>query len=540
MKPVTESNELFRGALILTAAALVTKILSAIYRVPFQNIVGDIGFYIYQQVYPFYGALLVLSTYGFPVIISKLYTERQAKGDDAGAARLIVISLMVLSVLGMGLFLLFFLGDDMLASLMGDPRLALLFRVIAVPFLFFPFISVFRGYFQGKGNMMPTAVSQVGEQLVRVITILSLSAVFVHSGYSLYYAGGGAVFGSVTGGAVSVAILSLFFLRTGENAPLQQLEKKSLASDFAGVAKVLAVQGLAVSISGMLLILLQMADSLNMYSLLLSFGLSSDEAKTAKGVFDRGQPLIQLGTVVATSISLSLVPAISAGMLKERKEQTAMHIRLALGTSLLVGAGAAAGLISIIRPVNIMLFENADGSGVLAVLSLAILFGSMTITVNGILQGMGHSLFTAFVITGGFCLKYILNLLFVPFSGTMGAAAATVIAIMAVLAVLAVKLQKLMEKQILLPSIIGKILLASCLMGVFLTVYLRLTNFLYLLADLRLAAAAQSLSAVAFGFFFYLVVVIKGRVLQEEALLAVPFGSRLMFLFPKKGGNDKK
>ncbi|MDA6131309.1 oligosaccharide flippase family protein, partial [Escherichia coli] len=75
MKPVQTSGDLFKGALILTIAALITKILSAVYRAPFQNIVGDVGFYIYQQVYPFYGIIIVLSTYGFPVIISKLYAE---------------------------------------------------------------------------------------------------------------------------------------------------------------------------------------------------------------------------------------------------------------------------------------------------------------------------------------------------------------------------------------------------------------------------------------------------------------------------------
>ena len=96
MKPVADSKELMKGAMILTLAALVTKILSAVYRVPFQNIVGDIGFYIYQQVYPFFGIVMVLSTYGFPVVISKLYTEQQAAGNSGRADRLLAISLVFL------------------------------------------------------------------------------------------------------------------------------------------------------------------------------------------------------------------------------------------------------------------------------------------------------------------------------------------------------------------------------------------------------------------------------------------------------------
>ena len=82
MKVHNQEKNILKGTLILTFAALLIKILSAFYRIPFQNIVGDIGFYIYQQVYPFYGIAIALSTYGFPVVISKLYTEEMAKEEQ--------------------------------------------------------------------------------------------------------------------------------------------------------------------------------------------------------------------------------------------------------------------------------------------------------------------------------------------------------------------------------------------------------------------------------------------------------------------------
>ena len=82
MKPASQAKNLIRGTFILTIAALFTKILSAFYRIPFQNIVGDVGFYIYQQVYPFYAIAIALSTYGFPVVISKLYTEEMNKKEE--------------------------------------------------------------------------------------------------------------------------------------------------------------------------------------------------------------------------------------------------------------------------------------------------------------------------------------------------------------------------------------------------------------------------------------------------------------------------
>src|SRR3954447_16053802 len=105
-KSIHQSKAIFKGAFILTIAAIVTKILSAFYRIPFQNIVDDIGFYIYQQVYPFYGMAIVLSTTGFPVVISKLYAEQKLKGDDIKSRLLLFFSFIYLQLFGFICFLI--------------------------------------------------------------------------------------------------------------------------------------------------------------------------------------------------------------------------------------------------------------------------------------------------------------------------------------------------------------------------------------------------------------------------------------------------
>ncbi|GAM11943.1 putative polysaccharide biosynthesis protein [Mesobacillus selenatarsenatis] len=534
MKPVADSKELMKGAMILTMAALVTKILSAVYRVPFQNIVGDIGFYIYQQVYPFFGIVMVLSTYGFPVVISKLYTEQQAAGNTGRADRLLAISLVFLSMVGLLFFLFFYFGSGWIAEKIGDPELKPLFKVVSVPFLIFPFTSVFRGYFQGKGNMVPTAISQVSEQFIRVATILILSAVLVQQGFSLYITGAGAVFGSITGGVISVLILGFFYLKNRGANPFTRFHIRVLFKDAAWVLKALIIQGFAISISGMLLILLQLADSLNMYASLLATGLTAEEAKSAKGIFDRGQPLIQLGTVVATSMSLSLVPAISGDKSSNRREKVLPKVRLALQTSLIFGAAAAVGLYSIIVPANIMLFENADGSDVLGLLSLMILFGSVILTIMSILQGLDKSIFPAAVILAGFGLKYILNLLLIPIAGTMGAAIATLAAMLAVMFILIYKLRRELGQPVLSLVFIAKILFASAMMAVFLRLFLYITDFGYgYIEPDRLGAVFQALSSVAVGALVYFFILIKTRALTEEELVTLPFGSRIVQLFSK-------
>lgn len=528
MKPVNQSGDLFKGALILAAAALITKVLSAVYRVPFQNIVGDVGFYIYQQVYPFYGIAIVLSTYGFPVVISKLYAE-QAKSRKE-ALQLLAASGLFLLATGLAAFLIMFAGADWIASQMGDPKLGILLRTLSPAFLLLPATALLRGYFQGRGDMLPTAVSQVGEQAIRVATILAAAFILMKEGASLYTAGSGAIFGSVTGGIASAVILSAFFWRVikKEAAGAAGIELSGKA--VLKTMKTIALQGAAISAASMLLILLQLADSLNLYSLLVSAGLDAEEAKKLKGIYDRGQPLIQLGTVIATSMSLSLVPLITAEKLKNNQKFLAEKAGLALRVSLLFGTGAALGLWAIIKPVNIMLFENAEGSEVLAVLSLFIFFASIIMTLAAILQGLGHTFFPAAVIIGGFGIKYILNILLVPAAGTMGAAIAACAALAVVLLVLLVRLRFLFRQ----PLVPGRFILglgtAAAVMLLYLKAYLLAAGSLA--GEGRLAAGLIALSAAATGGIVFMLLALKGETFRKEEISMLPFGSKLGYLLP--------
>jgi O-antigen/teichoic acid export membrane protein len=536
VRPNRSSNDWFKGAFILTLGALITKILSAFYRVPFQNIVGDIGFYIYQQVYPFYGLALVLSTYGFPVIISKHFTELKEKNQMEKAFRFLALSYLVLSILGILSFLILYYGASWLANQMDDPSLTLLFRVISVVFLIFPIISVLRGYFQGVGNMIPTAVSQVGEQLIRVMTILTVAILFTKEGFSLYVVGGGAAFGSVTGGLVAILILITFFLKETMDANYSfKLRNIQLFYDLGKVIKLLLIQGFAVCISSMVLIFIQLADSLNMLSLLVSNGVELEAAKGLKGVYDRGQPLIQLGTIVATSMSLSLVPVISSERMKTNEMNLHGKIRFALQISLIIGAAATVGLLAIIQPTNVMLYENQAGSSVLAVLTTVIFLGSVTLTVIAILQGLGVMFFPAVVILLTFVLKYVLNILLITKFGPTGAAISTNISMGLCVLLLWWKLAMVVRKPLVSGVFLLKLTGTSMLMFFILKMYLVVIQPIDQWIDSnRLFAAIQAFGGVSIGAILFILVILRVKMIQSEDLALLPFGSKLLYFQPRK------
>lgn len=531
--PDDQTRRLLKGTLILTMAAFLTKILSAFYRIPFQNIVGDVGFYIYQQVYPFYGIAVALSTYGFPIVISKLYAQEMEKREKGNVKRLLAVSGLFLLSVGLLCFFLLFLGAESLAEQMDDPQLAPLLRMAAWFFLFMPVISLFRGFFQGSGDMTPTALSQVSEQFIRVATILVAAFFLMSQSSSLYVVGKGAVFGSVTGGLISVIILLLFWIRRGAvitAAANGAYEKGKVRSILA----VLTVEGFTICVSSMLLIFIQLADSLNLYALLVQSGIGSEEAKELKGIYDRGQPLIQLGTVVATSMSLSLVPLITREKMRGNTALLQEKIGSALKISILVGAGATMGLWNIIKPTNTLLFENTAGSNVLAMLSTLILLGSIIMTITAIMQGLGSAVFPALVILSSLALKYGFNELLVAKYGITGAAWASILALVFILVLLMIKLRIMIGTALVKKHFFFTVVFAAAAMIAVLQLYLYLTDFIYSLGhSVRLLAGFQSLSAVLLGGVVYTIFILRGNVFKEEELLLLPFGSKLMIFLPR-------
>ncbi|MGD6850253.1 polysaccharide biosynthesis protein [Rossellomorea aquimaris] len=519
------SNQFLKGAMVLTVAALVTKILSAVYRVPFQNIVGDIGFYIYQQVYPFYGIAIALSTYGFPVIISKLVAEKIENEDEEGAKNVAVTSFMFLCLVGLSWFLIVYFGAGVISRWMGDPFLKPLIQVISLSFLLLAPLSVLRGYYQGKEDMVPTAVSQVTEQMVRVATILIFSTILVSQGYSLYIAGNGALFGSITGGVGGLLVLLLIV--TARREKLFSLKSLRLSPDYLHIWSRLLMNGTAICVSAMLLVLLQFVDSLNVYSLLTSSGMEAESGKTWKGIYDRGQPFVQLGTVVATSISLTIVPLVTSAYLKKKENLIREYSQLSLKISITIGFAATLGIINIMVPTNTMLFENALGSKVIAVFCLSIFFSCLILTFSGIFQGIGKIYYPAFCILIGILLKYLGNAYLIPLMGIMGASISTVGSLAVITGMMILKLRRLFPIRFFPFSFYRTLVLSGAAMTIVLQVFLQMYDTLLDKGmPERELSVLFSLGGACIGAIIFLIVFLRGNVLSREEMGFLPFGSK--------------
>ncbi|MGJ9460224.1 putative polysaccharide biosynthesis protein [Oceanobacillus sp. CF4.6] len=512
---MNETNKLVKGALLLTLAGMISKILSAGYRIPLQNLTGDIGFYVYQQVYPILGIALILSLYGFPSAISKMTVELKATGKTPSFRSFYLPVFFILIGINGIIFLLLLVNAESIAAWVGDTNLAHTYQFAAFSFLLVPFSALLRGVFQGNYFMKPTAYSQVGEQFVRVFIIIMAALYVAFGNHQLYEIGQAAALASIFGGIVAILILTFFFIKT---KPVSN-EKYEIPWNY--YMRTLLILGIVAALNHMVLIVIQFADAFTLIQSLKEYGLTQTEAMEAKGVFDRGQPLIQLGTVLGSSFALALIPSISKEKLEVDPVTFYNYIRTALLFSFYLAVGATIGLIAIFPETNLLLFQDEKGTMELQILVLSIFLCSIAITASSILQGMGYIKRTAGFILIAFLVKWIGNQLLVPVLGIMGSAIATVLSLLVLFIIVLYELKKKLPRIDFLGQIIWSALIKS---SIAMVAYITLMDWIF--SEAAEASRVLLLFYVLFiaitGAIIFIMILLRGSAFTENELAMLP------------------
>lgn len=519
------SNQVVRGAMLLTLAGLFSKVLSATYRIPLQNLTGDLGFYIYQQVYPIIATVMILSLYGFPMAVSKLTVERQEAQQSLSLGNFYMPMLVVMFAINMVFFILLKYSAPALARLVGDEHLQETYKLAASLFLFIPLLALVRGVSQGRGKMQWTAYSQMIEQVIRVAIIIGV-AYFVSVGLlPIYDVGKFGVLATMIGMLLAFLVIALVYFPKA-----RQIETVQTAIPWGTYFRTFITFGLIASLNHMILIIIQLVDVMTLVPNLIAYGFSPLEAMAEKGVFDRGQPLIQFGVVFGSSFALALIPAVVKKAAWSDEKELA-SVREAILFSFYIATGATIGLIMLLGETNILLFTNADGTGTIRVLVLALILTSVTITVVAILQSIGYMKQTAIWIVITFFVKWILNISLVPIYGMMGAAIATVLSLLfLMIAVTSLLYKKLPHLRLFLFVKWKGLFLASSMMVIYLTIMKLLMQFLPTFSRLSLLVCVCVL--VATGALIYIAMLIRYDVLTKNQYRALPF-SRLFLSIEK-------
>lgn len=530
---MTKKNDSFlKGALILTVAGFLVKILGAVYRIPLALMIKDEGMGLYQMAYPIYITLLSISTAGLPTAISKMVAEDMALGRYKNAYKIFVVSAAVLAFVGIFLTMVLISSARMLSvKVLQNPKAYYPIMSIAPAIFFVSLMSSFRGFFQGLQDMIPSAISQVVEQIGRVIAVFVLATLLLPRGVE--YAAAGAAFGPVAGAVAGLLVLIIMYVRRRKDLIYQMQGDITLQPESVlHIVYRLFVFAIPITLGGLIAPIMNLADVAIVSRRLQVAGFSVTRAAELYGqLTGMAGPLINLPVVVTTALSASLVPAISEAVAIKNTRLVAKRADTGMRVSMIFSLPAAVGMFILAEPITTLLYKNSEAGVSLEMLSWGVVFLALTQTTTGILQGIGHTMIPVRNIIVGAVAKISLNyfLTSVPYINIKGAALGTVIGylIPALLNFLAVA--HLTGMLVDIKYMIIKPALASALMG--LAVRFSFTKLL----AMGLGQNKVTIAAIVLGGIVYPLSLLLIGGLKRDDLEFLPGGTKLVTLLSKFG-----
>ena len=519
-------DKFLRGALILTAAGLMVKVIGAFNRILLSRLLGGEGIGLYQMAYPVYLLMVSVSSAGIPIAISIVVAEKIAKNDYGGAARIFRVSLVLMVVTGIFFAAVLygmagFLIDN---NIIRDER-AYQALIALTPAVFFATIlASFRGYFQGHQMMTPPAVSQILEQFVRVISMVVLAYYLLP--YGLEYAAAGAAFGAVPGAVTGLFVLSFFYAKYRKNWLRQNGMSYTAAQEsIKEIAVRLVKLALPVSCANIMLPVVTGIDMLIIPGRLEAAGHTVEQATTLFGYFaGMGLPLVMLATIPTASLAASIVPAVSEAHALQNFEGIRQKSLTAIRLCLLLTFPAVVGLAVLSEPISLLLYGTRAAASSMAHLAPAIsLLGIHQIT-TGMLQGMGMTMMPMLNMIVSTLLKIYLvwQWTAVPTYGIVGAAWATNINFGLAAALNLFFLLRYSTFFFFLKTA-AKIFAAAILMGI--CAYCSYVELIRYLAG----NTVSTLLAILIGGLAYFLALIFSSELKQAEMAKIPFiGSKLI------------
>ncbi len=504
-----------KSTLILTIATLLSKVIGSIFRIPLQNIAGDEVLGIFSLVYPVYMVALYLSVAGIPIAISKLIAEARTSQDTAKIKKIYVTARILALSFGVISFTIIYSFSEPIANALGGPSTEIALIIVALTLLVAPYMAVYRGFFQGFGDMRPTAISQVIEQLVRVALILIVAYFLVAMDYSNDIVAGGIMAGSVLGALGSLFYLLFKYFRS--SVKVTSKEKYS-GKDFSTYSKTILKISIPIAIGSVTMALFNFVDSFTVTYGLRNAGADASEISYLYGIYGRGLTLVQITTVFASSIILPLVPLITTKLAERKLDETRGIIEQTHRMTHLISWPAAIGLLALTLPLNLALFKDLEGSLMLAIINLSSVFTSLTLLGTGILQGMNAAKTGALIILSGVVLKVFSNIFFIQAFGLDGAAYATLLVYFVLFIVNSVFIYRMIRFTILGKNTV-KMIVASIVMGAAVglpTLWLDFTQWS------RMAAMGYLTVAIIVGGVLYFLLLWLMKAIHKQDLKKIP------------------
>ncbi|NLY55500.1 MAG: polysaccharide biosynthesis protein [Firmicutes bacterium] len=428
----TQGYSFLRGALLLTMAGLVSRLIGSVARIILPRVIGSEAIGLLQMVYPVYTIFLIISISGIPLAIAKLISEQIAYGRPDEARRIFRLARTLLfgtgAVLSAGLYLF---APVIAERFISDPGAALPLRALSPAVFLLSASAAFRGYFQGIQEMRPSAITQVIEQATRVSVMIILALHLMDRGVE--WAATGAALGTVAGGLLTLALLIIFYLFLPRpRLPRQTRPDRLKSSGLSAGQIVREIYRLSVPIvlGTLIFPISHSLDAAIVPRRLQGLGYTVEVARALYGQFTgMAMALIHFPCVLTIGLAQALIPAISEAW--ARRDYTLLKERIAnsLWLAAAVSIPSSVGLYVLAEPICTLLFKLPEVAIPLQAAAAATIFIALAETSISVLQGVGQVLAPVRYLVCGALAKMILtySLTGLPQFGIKGAAIASVL-----------------------------------------------------------------------------------------------------------------
>lgn len=389
---------------ILALASILCRIIGILYRIPLQNILGDTGMGYYSAAFQVYSILLLLSSYSMPLAVSKLVSSRVAKGEYKNAFRIFQDAAIFSLITGLFTGLLTYFGAEKFASFTKYTHSSIALRMLAPTLVIMSVVGVLRGYFQGMGTMIPTAISNILEQISNAIVSVTAAYFLFEYGSSLnkakeaqyYHVAWGAA-GGTLGTGVGALFSLLFLIFTFSLYRVVYLRKMKndrtrYEIDHREAAKLIVVTILPVILSTTIYNVSEIVDSTVFGNIMHSVKKVNEDAYSSLyGMFSgKYRLLTNVPVSIAASLASAIIPSLIASYSLGDNRQVLVKIQSALRFTTILAIPSAVGLFVLSEPVMGLLFSgNTHIPGIMMKIgALSIVFYSISTITNSVLQGI--------------------------------------------------------------------------------------------------------------------------------------------------------
>ncbi len=462
-----------RGAVLLSVAALVSRLLGALYKpiiarifAPFDGVGGKIGLGLTQVPLSAYMVIFSFTSVGFNAGISRLVSERMALGDVRGARRVFRLSLRLMALLGLACSVALWFGAEWVAAWLSpnEPGTILGFRAMAPALYFMSVMSAYRGLYQGLQQMAPYAYSQVIEQIVRVGAGIVLTYALVR--WSVPWGAAGFNMGDVIGGLAGLVYLLVLVDRAGRGlwaAPQEAatLEPPSYGAPSEPTGQLLRrILGVAipVAIVGAIVPLMMTADGAIVFRLL-------KDGASQYGLLSNAFMIVNLPAVFTMAIYTSLLPAITHAIALGQRDEARNRASQALRMTMLLALPSQGGLYFLATGVYAIIYNDFSGGAIMAAMSWSVAMIMLQQTTSGILQGMGKMASPLRNLVIGAVVKVALTAWWTNLWGINGSAWATAVGFGVTALLNLIHVEQLLRGSVDLVNMLIKPLVATLAMG---------------------------------------------------------------------------